>query len=71
MNLGFLGNKSIAKMLNIPTENFETAMSFVEKLKDENLHREKLIDIVNIVKDYNVEHLNQVIDKLYEEVSKK
>lgn len=71
MNLGFLTNKSIAKMFNVPSESFETAMNFVEKMKDKNLHKEKLMEIVNVVKDYDVEHLNQVIDKIHKEVSKK
>lgn len=71
MNLGFLSNKTIANMLNVPSESFETAMNFVEKMKDKNLHKEKLMEIANIVKDYNVEQLNQVIDKIHEEVSEK
>lgn len=70
MNLGFLSNKTIANMLNIPSESFETAMNFVEKMKDKNLHKEKLIEIANVVKDYDVEQLNQVIDKIHEEVLK-
>lgn len=70
MNLGFLSNKAIANMLNIPRESFETAINFVEKIKDKNLHKEKLMEIANIVKDYDVEQLNQIIDKIHEEISK-
>lgn len=68
MDFGFFSKKSIAKMLNVPSDKFDTVILFINKLKDDKFNKDKAKKIVDIVKDYNVEQLNKLIDVIYDVV---